>query len=194
MTVRQESVPAARWAARCRDLREAGATMFDFLTAVDHVDTGELEVIAHVVDIVARERWIVVTRVDRGLPELDSLAGLYLGADWHEREAAEMFGIMFLGHPDLRPLLTTGPVGHPLRRTTPLPVRVGTPWPGSTDPADSAVRVRGAADAAPARDGDDQAAPAPSGSARPAAPPHQRVAARARTFARPPGVPPEWSQ
>ncbi len=58
----------------------------------------------------------------------------YPGADWHERETWEMFGITFTGHPGLRPLyLPTDFEGHPLRKDFPLLSRIIKPWPGIVD-------------------------------------------------------------
>lgn len=60
-----------------------------------------------------------------------SVADLYRGADWHEREAYEMFGFDFVGHPSLRKLyLPAGFEGHPLRKDFPLLARELKPWPG----------------------------------------------------------------
>lgn len=54
-------------------------------------------------------------------PMVDSVRGLWTGADWYEREAFDLFGILFRGHPDLRRLLTDyGFVGHPFRKDFPL--------------------------------------------------------------------------
>ena len=123
--------PPAAWLAHCTDLAAAGATMLDMLTAVDDPGDGRIEVVAHLVDVAGRERHLRVDdRWTATTPVLDSLVGVYPGAAWHEREVHEMFGVVFAGNPDLRPLLTTGDAGHPLRRTTPLPARVATPWPG----------------------------------------------------------------
>jgi NADH-quinone oxidoreductase subunit C len=59
---------------------------------------------------------------------------VYAGANWHEREAHEMFGIGFAGHPDLRNMyLPTGFEGHPLRKDFPLLSRIVKPWPGIVD-------------------------------------------------------------
>jgi len=56
------------------------------------------------------------------------------GADWHEREAWEMYGVVFAGHPGLRNLyLPTGFEGHPLRKDYPLLSRLVKPWPGIVD-------------------------------------------------------------
>lgn len=60
--------------------------------------------------------------------------GVYPGANWHEREAAEMFGISFEGHPNLVQLyLPGGFEGHPLRKSFPLLTREVKPWPGTVD-------------------------------------------------------------
>ncbi|HVB84089.1 MAG TPA: NADH-quinone oxidoreductase subunit C [Rhodanobacteraceae bacterium] len=58
---------------------------------------------------------------DDGLPLLPSLTSLWPGANWFEREAFDLFGIIFDGHPDLRRILTDyGFVGHPFRKDFPL--------------------------------------------------------------------------
>ncbi len=54
-------------------------------------------------------------------PALPSITSVYAGADWFEREAFDLFGILFHGHPDLRRLLTDyGFIGHPFRKDFPL--------------------------------------------------------------------------
>jgi len=54
-------------------------------------------------------------------PMLDSVEGIWKAADWYEREAFDLFGIVFRGHPDLRRILTDyGFVGHPFRKDFPL--------------------------------------------------------------------------
>jgi NADH-quinone oxidoreductase subunit C len=54
-------------------------------------------------------------------PQIDSVIELWSSADWYEREAFDLFGIVFCGHPDLRRLLTDyGFVGHPFRKDFPL--------------------------------------------------------------------------
>jgi NADH-quinone oxidoreductase subunit C len=63
-----------------------------------------------------------------------TLIPVYSGANWHEREAWEMYGIEFAGHPDLRKLyLPTDFEGHPLRKDFPLLARRVKPWPGIVD-------------------------------------------------------------
>ena len=58
---------------------------------------------------------------DDAEPMLDSVTGIWAGVDWFEREAFDLFGILFKGHPDLRRLLTDyGFIGHPFRKDFPL--------------------------------------------------------------------------
>ncbi len=78
----------------------------------------------------------VIAKTD--LPDDDLSAAswvpVYSGADWHEREAWEMFGIDFRGHPGLRHLYLPGEFeGHPLRKDYPLLARRVKPWPGLVD-------------------------------------------------------------
>jgi NADH-quinone oxidoreductase subunit C len=54
-------------------------------------------------------------------PMVDSVTGIWAGADWFERETFDLFGILFRGHPDLRRILTDyGFIGHPFRKDFPL--------------------------------------------------------------------------
>ncbi|WP_420639285.1 NADH-quinone oxidoreductase subunit C [Candidatus Poriferisocius sp.] len=65
---------------------------------------------------------------------IDTLIPVFAGANWHEREAWEMFGILFHGHPDLRHLYLPGEFeGNPLRKDYPLLARRVKPWPGIVD-------------------------------------------------------------
>jgi len=58
---------------------------------------------------------------DDSLPVVPSLTGIWPGANWFEREAFDLFGIVFEGHPDMRRILTDyGFVGHPFRKDFPL--------------------------------------------------------------------------
>ena len=68
--------------------------------------------------------WRVRLRVfapENDFPVVDTLTGIWPGANWYEREAFDLFGIMFSGHPDLRRILTDyGFIGHPFRKDFPL--------------------------------------------------------------------------
>ena len=66
--------------------------------------------------------------------QVGTWTGTYPGADWHEREAYEMFGITFVGHPGLRKLYLPGDFeGNPMRKDFPLLARLIKPWPGIVD-------------------------------------------------------------
>ena len=65
---------------------------------------------------------------------IESVSSVFAGANWHEREAHEMFGIGFTGHPDLRNMyLPTDFEGFPMRKDFPLLARMVKPWPGIVD-------------------------------------------------------------
>lgn len=72
--------------------------------------------------------------LDSNEPSVDSWVSVYRGADWHEREAWEMYGFDFVGHPGLRHMyLPVEFEGFPLRKDFALLARVVKPWPGLVD-------------------------------------------------------------
>ncbi len=88
------------------------------------------------VESTRRPRWRIFlkTDVDESTMRAESWVPVYPGADWHEREAWEMFGLVFDGHPSLRHLyLPSEFEGHPLRKDFPLLAREVKPWPGLVD-------------------------------------------------------------
>jgi NADH-quinone oxidoreductase subunit C len=78
--------------------------------------------VAHLLSLAHNERIrLRCFAPDDLLPAVPSLTGVWIGATWFEREAFDLFGIVFEGHPDLRRLLTDyGFVGHPFRKDFPL--------------------------------------------------------------------------
>ncbi len=71
---------------------------------------------------------------DDGRMSIASWIPVHAGANWHERETHEMFGIHFDGHPDLRNMYLPGDFeGYPLRKDFPLLARMVKPWPGIVD-------------------------------------------------------------
>jgi NADH-quinone oxidoreductase subunit C len=78
-------------------------------------------VIYHLLSIKHNQRLRIKVRLDADLPVVDSVTKIWNGADWFEREAFDLFGILFSGHEDLRRILTDyGFVGHPFRKDFPL--------------------------------------------------------------------------
>jgi NADH-quinone oxidoreductase subunit C len=96
---------------------------------------GRLQVFAHVESTHQAGSGITLkVDVDDADPHAESWVPVYAGADWHERETWEMFGIVFDGHPSLRHLyLPSEFEGHPLRKDFPLLAREVKPWPGLVD-------------------------------------------------------------
>ena len=94
---------------------------FDLLLDVTAVDwpskTPRFEVVYHFYSTRHHDRVRVKTAVELADPAVDSLVSLYGSAHFMERECHDMYGIVFHGNPDLRPiLLYEGFVGHPLRK------------------------------------------------------------------------------
>jgi NADH-quinone oxidoreductase subunit C/D len=108
-------------AALARDLRDAPETRFDLLLDLCGVDFPErrerFEAVYHLYSIPRGERLRLKVPVPEADPVLPSLIGVWKAADWFEREAWDMFGLRFDGHPNLRRILThDGFQGHPLRK------------------------------------------------------------------------------
>ncbi|MFZ5890361.1 MAG: NADH-quinone oxidoreductase subunit C [Myxococcota bacterium] len=120
-------VEAASWHAIAQFLRDdprANMQMLVDLTVVDFPDRDpRFEVVAHLLSLVKGHRLRIKTRV--GDPEgesarVDSVADLWGSANWAEREAYDMFGVVFVGHPDLRRILLYPEFeGYPLRKDYP---------------------------------------------------------------------------
>jgi NADH-quinone oxidoreductase subunit C len=105
----------------CINLRQNPSTFFDMLSCLTAVDNGPeagtMEVIYHLYSIPFNHHLALKVMVDRNYPEVDSIEDIWKTANWHEREAYDMFGIKFKGHPDLRRILLPGDwEGFPLRK------------------------------------------------------------------------------
>jgi NADH-quinone oxidoreductase subunit C len=89
----------------------------DTVTGVDWMASGQMEVVYDFFHPSSVLHVVVRTRVPRDKPELPTIQGVFPGANWHERETHDFFGIRFLGHPDLSPLLLPEDADyHPLRK------------------------------------------------------------------------------
>ncbi len=75
------------------------------ITGVDWIDEQQLEVVYDFNHFDELCRVVIRTRTDRNNPEIPTISHIYQGANWHERETHDFFGIKFIGHPDLSPLL-----------------------------------------------------------------------------------------
>jgi len=100
--------------------KEEVTPSFEIVTCLSSVDNSNLITIS-----------TTITKEESTIP---SLVGVYVGANWHEREAFEMFGIEFEGHPNLTKLyLPDGYEGNPMLKSFELISREVKPWPGDVD-------------------------------------------------------------
>ena len=89
----------------------------DTITGVDWLAAGQMEVVYDFFHFESPVHVVVRTRVPREQPEVPTISGVFPGANWHERETHEFFGIRFRGHPNLTPLLLPEDATyHPLRK------------------------------------------------------------------------------
>ena len=119
----------------CRTLRDDPAFSFEQLIdlcGVDYLEYGResrvgvrqgprFAVVCHLLSIRHNTRLRLRIFLDEAMPMVGSLTDIWNSANWYEREAFDLFGIVFEGHPDLRRILTDyGFVGHPFRKDFPL--------------------------------------------------------------------------
>ena len=140
-------VDSTEWIEAHKKLRdEFSLKFFSWLSAVDwdnDVSVGEapkesvspcFEIITCLSDLANTNLITVSTSIDKSDPKIDSLIEVYAGANWHEREAHEMFGINFENHPNLEKLyLPDGYEGNPMLKSFELISREVKPWPGDVD-------------------------------------------------------------
>lgn len=109
----------------CRFLHDAPDLSYDYLTDLCggdyHPREPRFEVVYHLCAMKNRQRLRLKVHLPAKNPCLSSVTSVWKAANWMEREAFDMFGITFDGHPDLRRILLTPEwEGHPLRKDYPL--------------------------------------------------------------------------
>ena len=119
------SVRRERIVEICRFLHKDPDIQMDFLVDLCGVDYPgrkyRFEVIYNLFSIKFRHRIILKALIPEDEPSIDSVVSIWNTANWHEREACDMFGIVFNGHPDLRRILMPEDwEGFPLRKDYPL--------------------------------------------------------------------------
>ena len=105
-------------------LRDDADCLFDSLMCLSGVDytKGVLGVVYHLCSMTKRHKITLKAEVPVAAAEIPSVASVWPTADWHEREAYDMFGIVFTGHPDLRRILLPEDYpGYPLRKDFKVP-------------------------------------------------------------------------
>ncbi len=125
-------VDAAHYLAACKILRDAPVCGFDQLVDLCGVDYSEYKnkpwsgerfcVVLHLLSVHLNQRLrLKVFAPDDNAPQVASICEIWSSANWFEREAFDLFGIVFEGHNDLRRILTDyGFVGHPFRKDFPV--------------------------------------------------------------------------
>lgn len=113
---REELIPL------CEFLKIDSELDFDFLTDLSGVDYLKyMEVVYHLYSYDKQHKLALKTRVTRDDPTIPSVTGLWSTADWHEREAYDLYGIVFRGHPNLKRIFCTDDFpGHAFRKDFPL--------------------------------------------------------------------------
>jgi NADH-quinone oxidoreductase subunit C len=112
------------WRAVCQFLRDDEATNLDYfidLTCVDRFGREpRFDVVLHLYSLGKKHRVRLYGGVPEEDPAIDTVVPLWPGANWFEREAYDLYGVRFKGHPDLRRILMYPEfVGHPLRKDYP---------------------------------------------------------------------------
>jgi NADH-quinone oxidoreductase subunit C len=126
-------VTPERYRELMHTLRDDADFACDYLDYVAGVDWGEkgFDVVAQVWSTTKHHGIRVKVACDKDEPVAPTISDLYPGANWHERETWELFGIRFEGHPQLVKLLLPEQFeGFPLRKDFELMSRVAKPWPG----------------------------------------------------------------
>jgi NADH-quinone oxidoreductase subunit C len=113
-------VPAERIVEVCTFLRDDERCDFDFLRAQSALDLGPeggFGVVYHLISYKYRHELVLRVVVGREVPAIPSVVSVWPAANWHEREAFDLMGIDFPGHPDLRRIMLPDDwEGHPLRK------------------------------------------------------------------------------
>ena len=127
------------WPAVVEQARADGFTFFDWLGAEDQIGRSDTLRVVLALRRLDRPGEVALLAVDlpRSAPRLASIRGIFAGAAWHEREAAELFGVEFVGGQRGRLLLGSDFVGTPLRKDEVLAARTGVGWPGAKEPGES---------------------------------------------------------
>jgi NADH-quinone oxidoreductase subunit C len=121
LTVTANAADIVKVATFLRDDPRCAFVSFIDVTAIDWpAREKRFDVVYHLLSPTRNARIRVKIQTDEDTP-IASIIGVFPGADWFEREAYDLYGVLFAGHPDMRRILTDyGFDGHPLRKDFPL--------------------------------------------------------------------------
>ena len=112
----EATVPADKVVEAVQILDRHGFAI-DAVTGMDWLDQSLMEVVYDFLHFSSGLRAVVKARIPRAKPEIATISGVFPGANWHERETHDMYGIDFIGHPDMTPFLLPDDANyHPLRK------------------------------------------------------------------------------
>jgi NADH/F420H2 dehydrogenase subunit C len=119
-------VEPLEWKTVAQQLRTLSGLDFDFLFCVTCVDwKTHFTMVYHLTSTIHRHSIVVKVKLNHDKPEIETVSDIWKTANFHEREQYDLFGVIFLNHPDLRRLLLTDDfVGYPLRKDFEDPVNM----------------------------------------------------------------------
>jgi NADH-quinone oxidoreductase subunit C len=120
------NLEASQWSSFANHIHHADALYFDYLFCLTCVDwKTHLGMVYHLSSTIHRHNIVVKSKLDREHPAIETVCRIWKTAEFHEREVAELFGVNFLHHPDLRKLILPDDwEGFPLRKDYDDPVNM----------------------------------------------------------------------
>ena len=120
------NVVAGHWPGFAKHIRFEDGLLFDYLFCLTCVDwKTHLGMVYHLSSTTHRHNIVVKSKLDREQPEIETVCTIWKTAEFHEREVAELFGVNFLHHPDLRKLILPDDwEGFPLRKDYEDPINM----------------------------------------------------------------------
>ncbi len=125
-----------------RFLKDEKKLDFNFLMSLSGIDLDEenLQVVYHLNSMKHNHKVTLSVTAPKSKPDVPSIANIWRTADWHEREAFDLLGVRFTGHPDMRRILCPDDwEGHPLRKDYVEPEMYNgmpVPYPEEEEPSD----------------------------------------------------------
>lgn len=120
------NVDPVGWGGFAQEIRWTEGLEFDYLFCMTAVDwRTHITIVYHLTSTVNRHMLVVKVRLDRDQPVIRTVSDIWRTAEFHEREAFDLFGVVFSGHPDLRRLFMTDEwKGWPLRKDYEDPINM----------------------------------------------------------------------
>jgi NADH-quinone oxidoreductase subunit C len=118
------TVEAGKIGAVCLFLRDEERLQFDYLSCLSGVDYDKdnLAVVYHLYSFALNHKLVLKVIIPKSDPKVPTVSNIWVAAEWHEREAYDLMGMIFENHPDLRRILLPEDWdGHPLRKDFKVP-------------------------------------------------------------------------